>query len=342
MSTKRTYGWKRQAPDARDVNMTFSPRRLATLPTSVSLAPSMSQPDNQGQLGSCGPNTTDEHLKFDFKVEGQTVRNTSRLFTYYNTRALMGSVGQDSGVDKLDDAEGQAAQFGFCDETLWPYDDTPADPNTNTFPPNAPAGQKPPAHAYAAALANKITSYAAVNTDLQSMKACLASGHPFIFGFTCFQEIESDAVAQTGDIPDPQPGEQPIGGHDILCWGYDDATQRFKVTNHWSGWGRVIDGIPGCGTISYAYASNPQYAGDFWVINAVPGDVPVPPNPPTPNPPNPPGPPTPPSPQPIAGVGLTLTAPLQAGSYEVSPEGAAALVAETIGSVKKLEKLFTG
>ncbi len=286
---KFIYGWKRQPHDPRDFKMLFSPRRLATLPSAVSLAPNMSQPDMQGDLGSCGPNTADEHLKFDFKAQGLPVRNTSRLFTYYNTRSLMGSqyVNQDSGVDNRTMLKA-LNKFGFCDETLWPYD-------INKFK------QKPPQAAFDAAASNKITSYAAVATDLQQMKACLASGHPFIFGFDCFEAIESFEVGSSGLLPDPRPGETPIGGHDVLCFGYDDAKGMFKMTNHWDQWGVPIDGINGCFWISYAYASNPKYASDFWVINAVPSGVPTPPAPPSP----------PPGPSPSPTQSFTIPVPRQ-------------------------------
>ena len=58
------------------------------------------------------------------------------------------------------------------------------------------------------------------------MKGCLAAGYPFVFGFTVYESFESQAVAKTGDVPMPRPGEQVLGGHAVLAVGYDDAQRR--------------------------------------------------------------------------------------------------------------------
>ncbi len=272
-------------PDARDFRFTPSRRSLAALPSSFTLGPNMSPRDLQGDLGSCGPNTSDEHWKFDQKVEGIPVVSRSRLGIYYDTRKLMGTTGQDSGVDNRTMLQALHG-VGAGAESLCPYD-------IQVFT------QAPSTAYYADAAKNVIQTYATIATNLQVMKACIAGGLPFIFGFSVFQGIMSKATAASGKIPDPKPGEQSIGGHDILCFGYDDNLGVFKVTNHWDSWGVNIDGVDGCGTISYAYAGNAQLCNDFWVINAVPGQIVVP-TPPTP--PLPPGPPPNPGPGSIRTV----------------------------------------
>jgi C1A family cysteine protease len=71
--------------------------------------------------------------------------------------------------------------------------------------------------------------------------------------------MESEAVATTGQLPMPTHGDQSIGGHEVLLVGYDDATQNFKVRNSWGpGWG-----LAGYFLMPYAYANNPNLAGDF-------------------------------------------------------------------------------
>jgi hypothetical protein len=45
----------------------------------------------------------------------------SKLFLYYNTRILMGTVNVDSGA-YLRDVLKAAQKYGICNETLWQYD----------------------------------------------------------------------------------------------------------------------------------------------------------------------------------------------------------------------------
>lgn len=72
------------------------------------------------------------------------------------------------------------------------------------------------------------------------MKACLTAGLPIVVGFTVYDSFESDAVAQTGDVPMPAPGEQTLGGHCVLVVGYVVRSGRpvWVCRNSWgTGWG---------------------------------------------------------------------------------------------------------
>ena len=97
------------------------------------------------------------------------------------------------------------------------------------------------------------------------MKGCLASGYPFVFGFTVYESFESQEVAQTGIVPMPQSTEQVMGGHAVLAVGYDDAQQRFIVRNSWGeGWG-----MHGYFTMPYAYLTDSNLSDDFWTIRLI-------------------------------------------------------------------------
>ncbi len=97
------------------------------------------------------------------------------------------------------------------------------------------------------------------------MKGCLASGYPFVFGFTVYESFESDQVAQTGHVPMPQAGEQVVGGHAVLAVGYDDSNQWFIVRNSWGpNWG-----MQGYFTMPYLYLLDPNLSGDFWMVQTV-------------------------------------------------------------------------
>jgi C1A family cysteine protease len=65
-----------------------------------------------------------------------------------------------------------------------------------------------------------------------------------------------------------EPGANPDGspaGHAMLCVGYDDASQCFRLRNSWSeDWGDK-----GYGTIPYAYLLDENLSDDFWTIRIV-------------------------------------------------------------------------
>ena len=133
---------------------------------------------------------------------------------------------------------------------------------TNTI---AKFRDKPPQAAYDEGLKNQVLLYRRITRDLTQMKACLATGFPFVFGFTVYQSFESQDVAQTGVMPMPGHDEQMLGGHAVLAVGYDDDQQRFIVRNSWGpGWG-----MQGYFTMPYAYLTQPNLSDDFWTIRLV-------------------------------------------------------------------------
>jgi len=264
--SERYYGWKPSLPDLRDLHYHAPAHVMASLPPSVDLSAGVGPVLNQGQIGSCGPNSSDSLIMFDQQKESLPVQSVSRLFIYYYSRLLMGTVDQDSGVNNRDMLKA-LNQYGFCDESLWPYD-------VNRFT------AKPSQEAITAAAANRIQSYAVVNQTLGGVKGCLASGFPFLFGFTVYESFESQEVARTGIVPMPQRSEQAVGGHDVCIVGYSDITQRFTFKNSWgTGWGKG-----GFAEIPYAYVLDPNLSGDFWVVNAIPSGAPSPGPTPTPTP----------------------------------------------------------
>ena len=244
------YGWLPDRPDQRDMYYSAIAAPPKKLPSSVDLRPVCSSVENQGQLGSCTANALVGNLEFLEKKTGKPATDLSRLFIYYNERALEGNVSQDSGAMIRDGIKTLAKQ-GVCDEGRWPY-------VTTKF------SVKPPAACYKQGLQHQITSYHRVVT-LQEMRMCLAEGYPFVFGFTVYDSFESPAVAKTGRLNLPKPSEKSLGGHAVMAAGYDDATKRFLIRNSWgTDWG-----MKGYFTIPYAYLDNRNLSDDFWTIRAV-------------------------------------------------------------------------
>jgi C1A family cysteine protease len=259
----RRYGWRPDLPDQRDFNYVVPFATAAALPTKVDLRPGCPPVYDQGQLGSCTANAIAGAIEFDQKKQGVPVFTPSRLFIYYNERVVEGTSPTVDGGAQIRDGIKSVASLGACKENSWPYDDT----NTDPAPcPTCKFAQKPSAACYTEANQYKIKAYQRLNSALlNTLKGCLASGYPFVFGFTVYQSFESQQVAQTGIVPMPGPGEKVVGGHAVMAVGYDDSTNQFIVRNSWgAAWG-----IQGYFMMPYNYLMNGQLADDFWTIQTV-------------------------------------------------------------------------
>jgi C1A family cysteine protease len=245
--TKRTYGWKPDKKDERDLNFLYKDiKPTITLPKVVNMISKCSPIVDQGELGSCTANAGAGCFEFLELKYGITFLPVSRLFVYYNERLIEGTVSEDSGAS-IRDIIKAAASWGWCSEKEWPY-------NINEFT------VKPGKQCYKDAVIHEIKSYHRV-LNQNDMLTCLADGFPFIFGITVFESFESDSVAKTGIVPVPNPAtERQLGGHAMLAVGYDENTQRFDVRNSWgAGWG-----AKGYCTIPFAYIN--KWASDYWTV----------------------------------------------------------------------------
>jgi len=250
----KRFGWIPDLPDHRDLHYT-APRHLqAVVPSSVDMRPNMPPVYDQGDLGSCTANAIAGDLQYDQIRQAKPANWTpSRLFIYYNERVIENSVGEDAGA-QLRDGIKAIVRWGFCQEVPdWPYD-------ISKFT------RKPPRQAYVNAVKNRIQRYARVAQNLNDMRACLAGGDCFFFGFSVYSSFESDQVANTGLMLMPARGEQLLGGHAVLAVGYDDSKQVFIIRNSWGdGWGDK-----GYFYMPYAFIIDSNYADDFWTVNYVP------------------------------------------------------------------------
>jgi C1A family cysteine protease len=261
----RRYNWRPDRPDARDLKFkVVNPTApTITLPPSIDLKPYCSPVFNQGDMGSCTGNALAgafEYMQLKEIRNKQTVGASapeefanaytpaSRLFIYWYERFLEGDPGVDAGAS-LQDGVKMLNTWGCCEEALWAYSD-------------ALVLQQPNAAAVAQAMKHKIGSYMRLET-LDDMKSCLASGYPFVFGFTVYTSFESDAVAASGNVPMPSSTDQVLGGHAVMAVGYDEANQWFTIRNSWgTDWG-----INGYCHMPYSYLDPASgLASDWWTI----------------------------------------------------------------------------
>jgi C1A family cysteine protease len=250
--TTKRYGWIPDLPDHRDYVYSAPIEQLQKLPSQTDLRPACPPVFDQGNLGSCTANALAAAFEYDeIKQKFSPVFVPSRLFIYYNERAIEGTINSDSGAMIRDGVKSIVKQ-GVCPEDLWPYD-------------IANFSERPPRNCYQDASKYRAILYKRLVRDLNQMKACLATGNPFVFGFTVYDSFESPTVASTGHAPMPAPGEAVLGGHAVMAVGYDDANQWFIARNSWGPqWG-----MAGYFTLPYTYLMQPTLSSDFWTIEIV-------------------------------------------------------------------------
>lgn len=245
------YGWIPDLPDQRDHLYAAPVAVLGALPAQVDLTPQCPPVYDQGQLGSCTANAIAAAIEFDRLKQQLSDFRPSRLFIYYNERALEHTVNSDSGAQIRDGIKSVGKQ-GDCPEPDWPYVITKF-------------RTKPPAQCYRAAVQHTAVLYQRLTPIANQLKSCLAAGYPFVFGFTVYESFETAQVAKTGHAGLPTSNEQVVGGHAVMAVGYDDVNQWFLIRNSWGlRWGRR-----GYFTLPYAYLTDPNLADDFWTIRVV-------------------------------------------------------------------------
>jgi C1A family cysteine protease len=258
-------GWVRDLPDSRDFLYAAPARVLTALPARVDLRPQCPAVYDQGQIGSCTANAIAGAIHFDrMKAGEQPDFVPSRLFIYYNERAMEHHVRFDAGA-QIRDGVKSVSKLGVCPEPEWAYDDTAPENEGDPFPPDARAAQRPSDGCYTDALKYTAISYHRLDhTVLDQLKGCLAEGYPFVFGFTVYSAwYRSDP--RPAAIPLPAGGDSAIGGHAVMCVGYDDATQQFTIRNSWG----AGAGEHGYYYMPYAYLTNPHLSSDFWTIRSI-------------------------------------------------------------------------
>lgn len=257
MRQQYSFGWRPDLPDVRDAQFdkTFRIPARKELPASVDLRENCSPVEDQGELGSCTAQALVGALEYLQIRAGHPVRDLSRLFVYWNERALEGTVFWDAGA-MLRSGIKVLKRFGTCREETWPY-------NITMYM------RRPEPQCYEEGLKHQVTAYQRLK-NLLELKACLAMGLPFVFGFAVYDSALTDAVAKSGEIPMPvRRIDRTTGGHAVLAVGYDDSEQMLLFRNSWG----IRWGQDGYGTMPYAFLESRDLTDDFWCIQATENDL---------------------------------------------------------------------
>jgi hypothetical protein len=246
-------------------------RVSSTTPDSLSLQKYCAPVYDQASLGSCTANAACALLGMLDLME-----DPSRLFCYTTTRLESAGTITDAGANCADIPW---TNIGVCRESLMPYN---VDRNGQVIG----FGNRPSKEAYEDAKNHRFPDLVDVTAgDLSGViKTQVAGLHPVLIAFLVYNNFMSSAVAESGIMPLPGPVDLqrgPVGGHEVLCVGYD-ITKGLLIQNSWGrGWGQN-----GFFWMPWAYLTGrqPRYGNFVAQLMLLPGvKVPVSPTP-TPNP----------------------------------------------------------
>lgn len=202
---------------------------------------------DQGNIGSCTANallTCFEYHNCNFKG--------SRLFLYYNSRLFDNDLYNDNG-STLKTGINVLKKFGICNESLYQYDE-------NNFK------IIPHANAYINAQNNKVIIASQLNNDINSIKLALTKQKLIAVSIILYKSFELNNVSETGIVQMPNiNSEILLGGHSVVCMGYDDTNKHFIMLNSWGkDWGDN-----GYFYLPYNYLINPNLADELWTIDKI-------------------------------------------------------------------------
>jgi hypothetical protein len=253
-SSRAVLGYRYQPPKAAAKRYTAA-ARVSRLPPKVDLRAFMSPVEDQQNTNSCAANATAGAYEYLVKRHlGEDAYDVSRLFIYYNARAVDEPDAIEDEGSVLQSVIESLKEHGACSEETWPFEadvvnDAPSD------------------DAYAEASQFLIEDTELVPTNLEAWKMALAEGHPIIFGVKLFSSFDKQRKAGLVPVPSAsEAGRESHGGHAMLCVGYSDPDQVFIVRNSWGpAWGDK-----GYCYVPYRYLMNEEYNfGDSWIIKRI-------------------------------------------------------------------------
>lgn len=263
-----SMGWIPDLPDFRDNAYAFSAglEDVAKLPAKHDRFTDLPPIWNQGRIGSC---TAQGILRIYLKVMkklGYDTTPLSRLMLYYLEREAERTIRLDAGAQIRTGIQ-MLVKYGCCLESEWPYDDTPADPRTGNFAPEARPAIKPTDVCFKSAQDHQLLVYRSVAPTLDQVKAALLADHAVVYGCTMYPGATGPQARLSGIWPIPNRGERPVGGHAKAFNGYwDDEKQLIGFDNSWD----IKWGYQGTGFLPYWYFQA-GLVSDCWIMEDAEG-----------------------------------------------------------------------
>jgi hypothetical protein len=189
------------------------------------------------------------------RQQGLVDYDPSRLFVYYEGRALEDSVGYDSGL-YIRDALKVLNKKGAPDEALWPY-------TIGRF-----TDQPDPA-VYENGLLHQAIGYESVPVRSPEVKLAVAAKHLVIIGFTVYSSFFY--VGSDGFVREPDPSKEKVeGGHCMDVAGFRRMRAPWEAHFYdyaiMANWWDETFGDHGFCYMKMRWLCDTRNADDFWII----------------------------------------------------------------------------
>ena len=234
--------------DRRDMIHSFDKtRKIADY---VDLRPYASAVEDQLHLGSCvGQAVVGAYELMLNKFCRSNFTDLSRLFVYYNARALDNAVDEDVGAYTRDGVK-SLNKWGVCSENIWPY-------LISQF------STAPSIAAYEDAIQRTVTSYYRLS-KVEDMLHALDIGYPIITSMNVYNTFYQLEFPGESLLKLPRDSDDLIGGHAVVFVGYNLKNKTFIVRNSFgTSWGDN-----GYFYVPFEYAEKDFM--DSWIIDIKP------------------------------------------------------------------------
>jgi hypothetical protein len=239
------FNWTRDAFDERDV---LDEHKVEYSNRPFTLRHRMPAVLDQGEFGSSTIGAICGAIQYCEEQAGLPPSPRSRLFIAYVVRNASGKINEDIKYS-IRNVIQNINKHGVCLEESWPYDlsQIAACPRNQCFE---------------IAKNQKKLIYKRVAQNMDSIKETIASGYPIVMGIKIYDSVLLPQVTKTGNVVMPTADDKELGGHCMLCCGWNDRKKSFTFMNSFgTEWGSS-----GFGTIPYDYVLNKDLTGDLWVI----------------------------------------------------------------------------
>jgi C1A family cysteine protease len=234
----------------------MSPAPTAPLPASVNLMAQMQPVRDQEERLTCVAFASTETAQQYWRSQGQNLV-LSPQFMYWDCKQHDGDA--TGGGTWVAVAMAQLQADGCCQEGTWPYVPNQIANNESQDP--------PPPTALVDAATHRIPKFRRLApTSVVDIKSELAQQRCVAFTIPVFNSwYLNSEVTRTGEIVNPIPNEQDVGGHAMCFVGYEDLPSdqeigggRFYLQNSWNNkWAtQSVLGTAGYGTIPYSYIAH--------------------------------------------------------------------------------------